>query len=124
MCKRNEQSVDHLFLHCEVTCTLWNAFFSRFQLSWVMPSSVADLFAAWWIGGKTRSAVVWKIVPSCLLWGLWREINDISFKDRERSLAELESFFIFTVFTWMAAFVAPWELSFHNFLVLFSPSTC
>jgi hypothetical protein len=89
-----------------------------------MPSSVADLFAAWWIGGKTRSAVVWKIVPSCLLWGLWREINDISFKDRERSSAELESFFFFTVFTWMAAFVAPWELSFHNFLVLFSPSTC
>jgi len=67
---------------------------------------------------------VWKMVLSCLLWCLWRERNHRSFEDLERSSAELESFcFFFTLFTWTAAFVAPWELSFHNFLVLFSPST-
>jgi hypothetical protein len=58
MCKRNKESVDHIFLHCEVACALWNAFFSRFGLSWVMPNSVADLFACSWIGGKTRNVVV------------------------------------------------------------------
>jgi hypothetical protein len=31
--------------------------------------------------------------PSCLLWCLWREINDRSFEDRERSLEELKSLF-------------------------------
>jgi hypothetical protein len=32
-------------------------------------------------------------------------------------------FFFFTLFTWTAAFVVPWELSFHNLLVFFSPPT-
>jgi hypothetical protein len=59
MCKRNVQSLDRLLLDC--------TFFSRFGLSWVMLSSVADLFVCWWTSGKTRSAVVWKMVPSCLV---------------------------------------------------------
>jgi hypothetical protein len=92
------ESVDHLLLHCEVACALWNAFFRRFGLSWVMPSSVADLFACWWTGGRSQSAAVWKMVPSCLLWCLWRERNDRSFEDRERSSVELESFFFFYSF--------------------------
>jgi hypothetical protein len=45
MCKRNVEFVDHLLLHCEVACALWNAFFSHFGLSCVMPSSVVELFA-------------------------------------------------------------------------------
>jgi hypothetical protein len=60
MCKLNGESVDHLLLHCEVACALWNAIFSRFSLSWVMPLRVVDLFACWWTGGRSRSAVVWK----------------------------------------------------------------
>jgi hypothetical protein len=30
MCKRNREFVDHLLLHCEVTCAMWNVFFNRF----------------------------------------------------------------------------------------------
>jgi len=39
MCKMNGEFVDHL-LHCEVVCALWNIFFSRFGLSWVIPRRV------------------------------------------------------------------------------------
>lgn len=42
-------------------------FFNRFGLSWVMPSSVVDLFACWRTGGKSWTAVVQKMVPSCLV---------------------------------------------------------
>jgi hypothetical protein len=74
MCKINGEFLDLLLLlYCEVPCALWNAIFSRFSLSWVMPLWVVDLFACWWLGGHYRSAVVWKMVPSCLLWCLWRE---------------------------------------------------
>jgi hypothetical protein len=45
MCKKNEESAGHLFLHCEVACAMWNVFFKRFGLSWVMPRRVVDLFA-------------------------------------------------------------------------------
>jgi hypothetical protein len=73
MCKKNGEFMDHLLLHCEVACILWNAIFSHSNLSWVMPRRVVDLFACWWTGGCSRSAVVWKTVPCCLLWCLWRE---------------------------------------------------
>jgi hypothetical protein len=58
MYKMNGESVDHLFLHCEVARVLWDAIFSRLSLSWVMPLRVVDLFACWGTGGRSRSAVV------------------------------------------------------------------
>jgi hypothetical protein len=38
---QNEWGVGgYLLLHCEVARALWNAIFSRFSLSWVMPLRV------------------------------------------------------------------------------------
>jgi hypothetical protein len=123
MCKTNGESVDHLLLHCEVARALWNAFFSRFSLSWVMPLRVVDLFACWWTGGRSQSAAAWKMVPCCILWCLWRERNDRQFEDKERSIEELISFFFHSLYSWVAAFLAPIPLSFNDFLVLFSFSS-
>jgi hypothetical protein len=97
-CKMNRESVDHLFLYCEVARALWNALFSRFSLSWVMPLRVLDLFACWWTGGRFRSAVVWKMFPCCLLWCLWRECNDRQFEDKERTIEKIIFFFFFFFF--------------------------
>ena len=43
MCKKDEESVDHLFIHCKCAQFLWNAFFSCFGLAWAMPWGVVDL---------------------------------------------------------------------------------
>jgi hypothetical protein len=48
LCELDGESVDHLLLHCGAASALWNAFFSRFGLCWVMPSLVKELFASWW----------------------------------------------------------------------------
>ena len=93
MCKSDGETVDHLFLHCEVAKALWYAIFSRFGLNWVMPNRVAYLFACWWTGSRSHSATVWKMVFLCLLWCLWRERNERCFEDLERYLEELKSFF-------------------------------
>jgi hypothetical protein len=47
MCKRSEETVDHLLLHCKVASALWYAIFSRFGLAWVM-----HLLAYWWSSGR------------------------------------------------------------------------
>jgi hypothetical protein len=70
LCTADGETIDHLLLHCEIAPFLWYAIFSRFGLSWVMPSKVERLFACWWLGGRSRSAVVWKMVPLCLVWCL------------------------------------------------------
>jgi hypothetical protein len=69
LCKLNRESVDRLLLHCEVISALWNAIFSCFGLSWVMPNNVVDLFVYWWLRDNSRSAAVWKMVPLCLMCG-------------------------------------------------------
>jgi hypothetical protein len=63
MCKKNGESVDHLLLHCEVASALWHFIFSWFGLHWVMPGRVKDLYASWWMGGCSWSAIVWKMIP-------------------------------------------------------------
>jgi hypothetical protein len=98
MCKTNGESVDHFLLHCELARALWDAIFSRFSLSWVMPLRVVDLFSYWWSGGRSRSAVVWKMVYSCLLWCLWRERNDRQFENKEMTIEELITFFFFSLY--------------------------
>jgi hypothetical protein len=123
LCKINGEYVDHLLLHCEVARVLWNAIFSRFSLSWAMPLRVVDLFTCWWTGGRTRSVVVWKMVPSCLLWCLWREQNDRHFEDKEMTIEELCTFILFCLFSWTAAFLASLVISYNDFIFLFSSSS-
>jgi hypothetical protein len=120
MCKKDEESIDHLLIHCECAQFLWNAFFSRFGLAWAMPRRVVNLLQCWWSGGRARSAVVWKMVPLCIMWCLWSERNERFFEDSERSLEDLLHFFFFTLFTWAAAWLAPHVISFSEFLFLFS----
>jgi hypothetical protein len=47
----------------------------------VLGYRVVDLFACWLTTGSSRSVAVWKMVPLCVLWCLWRERNDRCFED-------------------------------------------
>jgi hypothetical protein len=114
LCKRNGKPVDHLLLHCNVASAIWSAFFSCFGLSWVMPRSVVDLLNCWWSFGKLRSSAVWKMVPTCLFWCVWKERNDRCFIDRERTLGQILSLFYKTLY------VSSLSISFSDFLVCFA----
>jgi hypothetical protein len=46
LCESDGESVDHLLLHYGAARALWNAFFDRFGLCWVMPCSVKELLAS------------------------------------------------------------------------------
>jgi hypothetical protein len=65
---------------------------------------------------------MWKMVSSCLLWCFFRKRNDRSFKDRERSLEEINVLFFYTLYLWKVAFISPMVISYPNFFVLFSSS--
>jgi len=80
-------------------------FFSRFGLSWVMPRRVVDLYGCWWTADDTQNSAMWKMLPSCLLWCLWRERNNRRFEDREKTLEEIKSLFFNTLYLWTTAYV-------------------
>jgi hypothetical protein len=123
MCKKTEETVDHLLLHCDVASVVWNSLFSRFGVSWVMPRRVIDLLTCWWSSGKSRSAVVWKMTHICIFWCLWWERNNRSFEDLERTLEEILSLFYHSLYCWTSAYVHPLFISFSDFLTRFSISS-
>jgi nitrogen fixation-related uncharacterized protein len=102
---------------------MWSALFSRFRMSCVMPRRVIDLFAFWWSSGRSGGATVWKMVPTCLIWYLWREINNRSFEDLERILEDILSSFFYKLDFWTTAYVPPLSISYDDFLVCFSLSS-
>uniref|UniRef100_A0A7N2MU36 Ultraviolet-B receptor UVR8 n=1 Tax=Quercus lobata TaxID=97700 RepID=A0A7N2MU36_QUELO len=98
MCKRSSESVDHLFLHCPVASELWDMVFGLFGVCWIMPSSVVGLFACWQGHfGHLRNGVIWKVVPLCLMWCIWKERNSRCFEDSERAMPDLKLLFIRTL---------------------------
>jgi hypothetical protein len=68
ICKRDEESVDRLLLHCDVAYVLWTNIFNRFGMSWVMLRRVIDLFACWWKSERPMNVAIWKMVPICIFW--------------------------------------------------------
>jgi hypothetical protein len=123
LCKRDEESVDHILLHCDLASALWNNIFSRFGISWVMPRSVFDLVACWWKSGRSGSATSWKMVPICLFWCIWRERNLRCFENLESSLEEVIELFLHTLYVWSMAYLYPLSISFAEFLASFSISS-
>ncbi|KAG2708551.1 hypothetical protein I3760_05G199100 [Carya illinoinensis] len=94
MCKENGESVDHLLLHYKVARTMWDDFFTRIELSWVMPLEMVDIFASWrGLRGNSQVAAIWRMVHIFMCWCIWQEGNDRSFEDRERTMDELNVFF-------------------------------
>ena len=115
--------MDHFLFHCEAASVLWSAIFGRFGISWVMPRRVSKLFACWWSSGRRGTIAVWKMVPTCLFWCLWRERNNRCFEDLERSSEDILSSCLHTLYLWTIAFVSPMSISYNDFLVCFSFST-
>ena len=50
MCKSDDESVDHLFIHCGAARLLWSLVFRSFGVVWVLPNRVSDLLFSGGIG--------------------------------------------------------------------------
>ncbi len=90
MCEASGEIVDHLLLHYPVAYEMWTTIFSMFRVQWVMLSKVLALLACW--QGQFRwhqSIEIWKTIPHCLMWCLWRERNSRLLEDCEMNILDL-----------------------------------
>ena len=95
MCKADGESVDHLLLHCGYAKELWDMIFAIFGVFWVMLGGVRELFACWQEKmGKQPKYMIWRAVPHCLMWCLWRERNLRIFEGCEHHVDELKLLFL------------------------------
>jgi hypothetical protein len=70
--------------------------------------------------GNREALHLWRLVPLCLMWCLWRERNARSFDDKEIGLLELKRRMLQTLFTWRVAWNTTQASTFAEFLDLCS----
>ena len=62
-----------------------------FGVQWVMPRRVIDLFTR---GqgrlGQLLNSAIWRAIPHCLMWCIWRKHNAWTFERCEQSALELK----------------------------------
>ena len=118
MCKCNNETVDHLFIHCPVALEMWDMVFGLFGVCWVMPMSVVELFACWQGRfGRHRNGDIWMVVPHCLMWCIWKERNSRCFEDNEHSMPNLKLLFFRTLLDWFSVWRNHPFLLFWIFLI-------
>ena len=47
MCGKENETINHLFLHCEVAVQVWNDFIRRCGIAWCCPKNIAEAANAW-----------------------------------------------------------------------------
>nr|CAN70867.1 hypothetical protein VITISV_027610 [Vitis vinifera] len=74
LCLENEETIDHLLLHCSRTKVLWDLLFTIFGVSWVLPCSVKETLLSWngSFVGKKRKKVCMLGLFVLLAFSCWR----------------------------------------------------
>ncbi|RVW34286.1 putative ribonuclease H protein [Vitis vinifera] len=87
LCLSEEETVDHLLLHCVKTRVLWNLLFSLFGISWTLSCTVKTTLLGW-NGGfvEKRRKKAWQMAPLCIFWSVWKERNRGSLAESHSSL--------------------------------------
>jgi hypothetical protein len=97
LCRRNLESVHHLFLECQVTRQIWTEESNWTRVSclhpqqWNLGWGVSEWFTE--VAGRPSTAQA-KGIQSLLIlvcWSLWREWNARVFNDREKNTSTLVS---------------------------------
>jgi hypothetical protein len=68
-----------------------------------MPQSVMGLLTTWGaFRGHGLAKNVWRLVPHCVLWSIWRERNARLFEDVETVMVVLRKRLLNTLYLWIA----------------------
>ncbi|WJZ80362.1 hypothetical protein VitviT2T_000290 [Vitis vinifera] len=117
LCLENEETIDHLLLHCSRTKVLWDLLFTFFGVSWVLPYSVKETLLSWhgsFVGKKRKK--VWRVAPLHIFWTVWKARNRLAFKDDTLSIQRLKYSFIFSLWAETKLFIVDCPLTIANFI--------
>ena len=100
LCEEEEETIDHLLIHCSRARMLWNLFLAITDYNWVFPLTVCQFLLAWQsasVGKKWKR--VWLAAPLCLFWTLWNERNREAFENETPSVLRMKSSFLFSLWS-------------------------
>ena len=117
LCLSEEETVDHLLLHCVKTWVLWNLLFSLFGISWTLSCTVKATLLGWnggFVGKRRKKA--WQMTPLCIFLSVWKERNRLAFGDEDLSLQRLKYSFVCNLWSWVRGSLAESHSSLVSFV--------
>ncbi|KAE8685834.1 bromodomain and WD repeat-containing protein 3-like isoform X4 [Hibiscus syriacus] len=76
-CKKQVESVQHLFISCDVVWELWNKIASYWEIALVLPKDPPSLLCSW--GELRGKSLIWKFIPGVVFWSIWKARNAMVF---------------------------------------------
>ncbi|XP_059076472.1 uncharacterized protein LOC131875810 [Cryptomeria japonica] len=90
LCQEQEETVNHLLLHCKFSSHYWWHFMRKLRIFGPFPSGLDEWFLEWSkLEGNAIFADLLYILPSLLMWEIWKEKNRRIFQGKEMSLMTL-----------------------------------
>ena len=117
LCGCAEESVNHILIHCIVARALWELVLGLVGVKWVFPESVKEVLFSWTghLVGKKRKKI-WKAIPLCIFWMIWKERNRLAFKGGVLHIQKLKNFFVCNLWGWARLDIEDNSLSLLGFL--------
>ncbi|KAL6339823.1 hypothetical protein AAG906_034911 [Vitis piasezkii] len=117
LCGCEEETVNHILLHCTVVRVLWEIVFVLFGIQWVLPETVKDMLFSWrgsFVGKKRKK--IWTSIPLCIFWTVWKERNRIAFRGGYLSIQKLKNSFVCNLWSWARVYIGEESSSLRGFL--------
>ncbi|KAK2400342.1 hypothetical protein QL285_050052 [Trifolium repens] len=90
LCQGEDESTQHLLLHCNFASSVWYAVFNWLGLSYILPPNLSIAFASMAaMGGSKRRKKGLSMLWQVALWVIWRTRNDRWFKNKEATVLEV-----------------------------------
>ena len=73
-----------MFIHCPYSSEVWDLLTKSYGVSWCKLDDILDFFSQWdslYRGMKRQMISSWNFSHFC--WGIWKEINNRIFRERE-----------------------------------------
>ncbi|KAE8689350.1 Pescadillo-like protein [Hibiscus syriacus] len=78
LCRKCNESVSHLFLHCDVVWDLWVKFLKFWNVCFVVPTKLMEFLIVW--DELVPRSFIWKFIPRVVLWSVWKCRNEVIFQ--------------------------------------------
>ncbi|KAE9617647.1 putative reverse transcriptase zinc-binding domain-containing protein [Lupinus albus] len=86
ICKNDDESIDHLFINCELAFSVWNGVYVWLQVMEPKPSSTIESSNLHYdIGRNSKGPKFWRMVWFVVMWSIWTMRNNLIFSTKEVS---------------------------------------
>ncbi|XP_073035927.1 uncharacterized protein [Primulina eburnea] len=101
LCKKSDETQDHILLHCSFTTRIWAQVMQHLGFEWVFPRRSQDMLIIepGFIKGKSMTNF-WYLVVHCTFWSIWMERNSRIFREENKSCEDIWDSIRVRVATW------------------------